>query len=112
LENDIKESLDTLEIDENLSIAIIGLAKAKSDIENLIEKYKINFTTYYLNSPLGGGMDKVKAGKTLKKVFEGYKTDNFVPVAILCNDKFEILECPEGYTFNSILTLYNNAKKR
>lgn len=107
LEKYIVNTLDTLNIkNKNLSIVIIGLAKEKKSIEELTKKYNINYTTYYLNSPIGSSIDKRVINKSLKKIFKGYKSVNMVPVGILCNNKFELLVEPDGYTFDSLIRLY------
>ncbi|MDR2009896.1 MAG: hypothetical protein LBQ22_05395 [Bacteroidales bacterium] len=111
LETHIKNTLDTLDLDdEELSIAIIGLAKNKNQIEELTKKYDINYTTYYLNSPIGSGIDKSVINKTLKKIFNDYESKNSVPIGLLCNNKKEILLPPAGYIFNNIIEAYYRQK--
>ena len=62
----------------------------KFKLTNILEEFDYKYPVYLLSAS-SGGVDKVKFNRLFHKLFNNYKSVNYVPIQILCNSQKQIL---------------------
>jgi len=85
---------------KSVNIGIISIYCGDiNKLAEILEENDYKYPVYLLSSSLGG-LDKVKFNSLFRKLFNNYKSVNYIPIQILCNSQKQIL--------NTDTTIYVN----
>jgi glutaredoxin-related protein len=89
--NQLKDYLIPFLKEEHTNIGVISICCADFEVlADFLEKNDYKFPVYLLPGSLGG-LDKRKLNKLFHKLFDNYKSVNYVPIVLLCDPQKQIL---------------------